>query len=202
MSRRAADLAQGADLRETAALYEMEAALREALFGNSREARERAHAALALSTGRDIQNGAALALALLGDAARAQALADGLAKSFPDDTLVQFNYLPTIHAQLALIRNDPVKSSATGSAKAIATLDAAAPYELGSGNGIVAAILYPVFVRGEALLAAYQGSNAAAEFQKIVNEAKGELSVKYQRGASIKTVPVKVAPWPVLGRDG
>jgi tetratricopeptide (TPR) repeat protein len=168
-SRQAVASAEHAEEKETAAGFEVNAAVREALFGNSREARERAHAALALSTGRDIQNGAALALALLGDAARAQALADGLAKSFPDDTLVQFNYLPTIHAQLALIRNDPVKSSATGSAKAIATLHAAAPYELGSGNGIVAAILYPVFVRGEAYLAGRQGSEAATEFQKILD---------------------------------
>jgi eukaryotic-like serine/threonine-protein kinase len=82
---------------------------------------------------------------------------------------VQFNYVPTIHAQLALIRNDPVKSSATGSAKAIATLHVAAPYELGSGNGIVAAILYPVFVRGAAYLAGHQGSEAATEFQKILD---------------------------------
>jgi serine/threonine protein kinase len=168
-SRQAVASAEHAEEKETAAGFEVNAAVREALFGNSREARERAHAALALSTGRDIQNGAALALALLGDAARAQALADGLAKSFPDDTLVQFNYLPTIHAQLALIRNDPVKSSATGSAKAIATLHAAAPYELGSGNGIVAAVLYPVFVRGEAYLSGHQGSEAATEFQKILD---------------------------------
>jgi serine/threonine protein kinase/Flp pilus assembly protein TadD len=168
-SRQAVASAEHAEEKETAAGFEVNAAVREALFGNSREARERAHAALALSTGRDIQNGAALALALLGDAARAQALADGLAKSFPDDTLVQFNYLPTIHAQLALIRNDPVKSSATRSAKAIATLHAAAPYELGSGNGIVAAVLYPVFVRGEAYLSGHQGSEAATEFQKILD---------------------------------
>jgi eukaryotic-like serine/threonine-protein kinase len=168
-SRQAVASAEHAEEKETAAGFEVNAAVREALFGNSREARERAQAALALSTGRDIQNGAALALALLGDAARAQALADGLAKSFPDDTLVQFNYLPTIHAQLALIRNDPVKSSATGSAKAIAMLHVAAPYELGSGNGIVAAILYPVFVRGEAYLAGHQCAEAATEFQKILD---------------------------------
>jgi serine/threonine protein kinase/Flp pilus assembly protein TadD len=169
-SRQAVASAEHAEEKETAAGFEVNAAVREALFGNSSEARERAHAALALSTGRDIQNGAALALALLGDASRAQALAGDLAKSFPDDTLAQFNYLPTIHAQLALIRKDPVKSSATGSAKAITMLQAAAPYELGSGNGIVAAVLYPVYVRGEAFLAAHLGSNAAAEFQKILEQ--------------------------------
>ncbi len=54
----------------------------------------------ALSTGRYVQYGSALALALAGDATRAQALTDDLAKRFPQDTLVRFNYLPTLHARL------------------------------------------------------------------------------------------------------
>jgi hypothetical protein len=58
--------------------------------------------ALALSVGRDVQYGAELALAFARDACRAQALAADLAKRFPEDTVVQFNSLPTIHAQLAL----------------------------------------------------------------------------------------------------
>jgi serine/threonine protein kinase/tetratricopeptide (TPR) repeat protein len=168
-SRQAVASAERAEEKETAAAYEADAVVREALFGNSSEAGERANAALSLSTGRDVQNAAALALAFAGNAIRAQALANDLAKRFPDDTLVQFNYLPTIHAKVALIGNDPVKSSATGSAKALTTLQAAAPYELGSGNGVVAAVLYPVYVRGEAFLAAHQGNNAAAEFQKILD---------------------------------
>ena len=67
--------------------------------------------------------GAALALALTGDASRAQALADDLDRGFPEDTIVRFNYLPTLHAQLALSRND--------AAKAVEVLQAATPYELG-----------------------------------------------------------------------
>jgi serine/threonine protein kinase len=157
LSRRAVASAQRAEEKEVAAGDESEAALREALFGNAAEARQRATAALALSTGRDVQYGAALALAFASDAARAQALADDLAKRFPQDTFVQFNYLPTLRAQLALIRND--------SSKAIDALQAAAPYELG-GVGNIA--LYPVYVRGEAYLAAHQGGEAAAEFQKIL----------------------------------
>jgi tetratricopeptide (TPR) repeat protein len=110
--------------KETAAIYEADAALREALFGNAPEARQYAAAALALSTGRDVRYATALALASAGDAARAQALADEVAKLFPDDTILQFNYLPTIRAQLALNRNDP--------SKAIEALLAAAPYEFGA----------------------------------------------------------------------
>jgi len=157
VSGRAVTSAERAEEKENAAGNEAEAALREALFGNAADARQRAAAALALSRGRDVQFYAALALAFAGDAARAQALADDLAKRFPEDTIVQFNYLPTIHAQLALSHND--------SSKAIEALQAAAPYELGQGGG-----LYPVYVRGEAYLAAHQGSEAAAEFQKIFDQ--------------------------------
>ena len=154
LSLRAMALAERTERMETAATYEADAALREALFGNAVEARQRATAALRLSTGWPVQYEAALALAFAGDAARAQALADDLGKRFPEHTIVRFSYLPTIHAQLALIRHD--------SSKAIEVLQAATPYELGS-------ILYPVYVRGEAYLAAHQGGGAAAEFQKILD---------------------------------
>jgi eukaryotic-like serine/threonine-protein kinase len=161
-SRRAVASAERAEEKETAAGYEDEAALREALFGNAAEARQRAVAALALSAGRDVQYGAALALALAGDATRAQALADDLGKRFSDDTIVHFNYLPTIHARLALSHND--------SSKAIEALQTAAPYELGiPGAGSFTTAMYPVYVRAEAFLAGHQGSEAATEFQKILD---------------------------------
>jgi tetratricopeptide (TPR) repeat protein len=166
LSRRAVDSAERAEEKETAAGYEAGAALREALFGNAAESRQRAAAALLLSMGRDAQSGAALALALAGDASQVQArvekLTDDLAKRFPEDTIVQFNYLPTIRAQLALDRAD--------SSKAIGALQAAAPYELGTpGSSAFRPTLYPVYVRGEAYLAAHRGSEAAAEFQKILD---------------------------------
>jgi predicted Zn-dependent protease len=154
--------AERAEQKETAASYEAEASLREALFGNGIAARERAKAALGLSKGRDVQYGAALALALAGDAAQAQALADDLGKRFPEGTIVQFNYLPMAQAQLALNRND-----ASG---AIEALQAALPYELATPDVYFNFLcLYPVFVRGEAYLAAHQGNEAAAEFQKILD---------------------------------
>jgi serine/threonine protein kinase len=156
LSRRAAASAERAEEKEVAASYEADAALREALFGNAAEARQRSAAALVLSNGRGVQFGAALALAFAGDAVRAQTLADDLNKRFPEHTIVQFNYLPTIHAQLALNHKD--------SSKAVDALLKAAPYELGSAGG-----LYPVYVRGEAYLAAHQGREAAVEFQKILD---------------------------------
>jgi serine/threonine protein kinase/predicted Zn-dependent protease len=155
-SRRAVASAEGAESKETPAGYEADSALREALLGNAAEARQQAAAALGLSTGQDVQYGAALALALAGDVTRAQGLADDLAKRFPEDNEVQFNYLPTLRAQLALSHNH--------ASKAIEILRAAAPYELGN----VGYNVYPVYVRAEAYLAGRQGSEAAAEFQKIL----------------------------------
>jgi tetratricopeptide (TPR) repeat protein/predicted Ser/Thr protein kinase len=161
-SGRAVASAKRSQERETAASYEADAALREVLFGNVGEGRQRSSAALALSTGRDVLFQAALALAFADDVARGQALADDLAKRFPQDTIVLFTYLPTIHAALALTRNDSVK--------AIEALQSAAPYELGQpGDGAFQAALYPVYVRAEAYLAGHQGSEAATEFQKILD---------------------------------
>ena len=110
LSRRAVASAGRAEEKETAAGYEAEGALREALFGNALEACERAAAALRLSAGRDAQYGAALTLAIAGDNAQAEKLADDLAKRFPEDTVAQFIYLSTIHARLALNRTDPSKA--------------------------------------------------------------------------------------------
>lgn len=163
-SARARASAEQAKQPETAASYEAAAALREALFGNASDAQKQSAAALELSTGREVQYGAALALAFSGDASRAQALAEDLSKRFPEDTIVQLNFLPALHAQLALDGHD--------SASVIEVLRAAAPYELGSitrVNVFNFMSLYPVYVRGNAFLAAHQGSQAADQFQKIVD---------------------------------
>jgi DNA-binding winged helix-turn-helix (wHTH) protein/tetratricopeptide (TPR) repeat protein len=131
----------------------------EALLGNAELARREANEALERSSGRDVQGIAALALALTGDANRAQALAESLAKRFPQDTIVQRNYLPTIRAQLALDRKD--------SSKAIEVLKTAHPYELATMEG--SNTLYSVFLRGQACLMARDGAGAMAEFQKIID---------------------------------
>jgi hypothetical protein len=107
--------------------------------------------------------GLALAFAYAGDAGQAQALAHGLGMRFPEDTVVQFNYLPTLRAKLELLHSNPQET--------LAILGAASPYELGlpSLNWYNWPNLYPVYVRGEAYLAAHRGSEAAVEFQKILD---------------------------------
>jgi tRNA A-37 threonylcarbamoyl transferase component Bud32/tetratricopeptide (TPR) repeat protein len=173
--RRAVASAEQAEEKDAASSYEADAAVREALFGNAAEARQRAAAALALSTGRYVQCEAAVALALAGDADRAQALADDLAKRFPEDTELRFYCLPTIHARLALNRDD--------ASKTIAALQVVTPYELATGSNGFVPVLYPVYLRGEADLAANQGGEAAVEFQKILdhrglmgNDSSGALA--------------------------
>jgi predicted Zn-dependent protease len=176
LSRRAVASAQQAKEKETAAGYEAQAALREALLGNGDRARQQAAAVIKLSTGRDVQFATALAFVFAGDTAKAQKLADEFEKQFPEDTIVKLNYLPPIRAQIALNQNDP--------SKAIEVLQEAAPYELGlEGEGGFAISLYPVYVRGRVYLAARRGNEAAAEFQKILdhpgivfNEAIGALA--------------------------
>ncbi len=154
--------AERAGEKDRAAADEATAALYEALFGNAAQARQRAAAATAQTIGPDGQFAVGLALALAGDSTKAQGIVDGLAKRFPEDTIVQFNYLPTIRAQLALARND--------AAKAADTLQAASSYDLGAAGGTTFSTnLYPIYVRGQAYLAEKQGARAAAEFQKIVD---------------------------------
>jgi tetratricopeptide (TPR) repeat protein len=154
--------AQRAEEPEAAARYETLAALRESLAGNAGAARQKAAAVLRLSKGRDVEYGTALTLALAGDAAKSKMLADDLAKRFPVDTIVQFNYLPTVRAQIALLHGDPLV--------AIEILQAALPYELGQPYiGDVTVNMHPVYVRGQAYLAARQPNEAAAEFRKILD---------------------------------
>ena len=164
LSHRAAELAQQAAQRDRAALDETGLALWEGFFGNASAAKRSAMAAHELSKTREVEYGAAFALALSGDSAESQTLANDLEKRFPEDTSVRFSYLPAVRALLALNHGEP--------SKAIELLQIAVPYDLGaprsSFHGFFGT-LYPVYVRGEAYLAAHQGAQAAAEFQKILN---------------------------------
>jgi tetratricopeptide (TPR) repeat protein len=150
--------------RELAALFQTGAALREGFFGNAKEAREKASAALALSKEMYVEYGAAFALALAGDSGRAQELAADLQKRFGEDTSVNFNHLPALRALIAVNLGKP--------SRAIELLQIASPSELGTPrcaiHGFFGA-LYPIYVRGEAYLAQNQGREAAAEYQKILD---------------------------------
>jgi eukaryotic-like serine/threonine-protein kinase len=165
LTKRAVDSAIRADSKENGAIYLANAALEQAAYGNAMEARQSAADALKLvpaSQGVEIE--AALGFAIAGDTARAESLAQDLGKRFPLDTQIQSLWLPAIQAQSALGRKNP--------AAALTALQAASPIELGSINFAVnLSCLSPVYSRGEAYLAAGQGSAAAAEFQKILDHS-------------------------------
>jgi serine/threonine protein kinase/tetratricopeptide (TPR) repeat protein len=164
LTRRSVDSAIRADSKETGALWHENSALREAAFGNAAEAKQAAGEGLKLtpaSLGVEVE--AALAYAMAGDTARADSLAQELNKRYPMDTQVQLLWLPAVHAQVALDRKNHRET--------LNDLEsAAAPIEFGQiFFATNLSCLYPTYIRGEAYLAAGQGSAAAGEFQKILD---------------------------------
>ncbi len=160
-SRRAVEAAVRADSKETAALWRAAAGLREAEFGNPAAARHNVEAALSLSSERDIKLLAALTLARAGDATNAKRLVEQLKleRTASTNTVLKFYCLPTIDAAIEISKNNP--------SQAIMDLEAAMPYEL--GGPLMFPYLYPSWVRGQAYLAANDGTAAAAEFKKLID---------------------------------
>ncbi len=158
-SRRAVGSAIRADSKEAAAFEQVEGSLREAEVGNVVLARQGAAAALALSPGRDVKVLAAFTLAHIGDVASARVLVQDLENNDPFNTVLKLYWLPTVKAAIEL--------GAGNAAQSLELLQAVAPYELGGppplGN------LYPAYLRGQAYLAAHQGKEATAEFQKLLD---------------------------------
>jgi tetratricopeptide (TPR) repeat protein len=166
-ARHAIELASAAGNTERAAAYEGAMAVWEAWYGN-RAAAERMAIHVDVAKGRHVTYAAALALALAGDTARAQAIAGDLEQSFSEDTSVRFSYLPTLRALAALRSNDP--------ARAIEVLQPAATYEFAQpgisfygAGGVAFGAMYPTYVRGLSYLALRKAGEAAAEFQKILD---------------------------------
>jgi eukaryotic-like serine/threonine-protein kinase len=161
LTRRAEEAASRGGHKGTVPAYEAEAAVREALVGNLDLAKRRAQDALAPSEGPAVETLSAEVLAMAGASADVARLVDDLNQRYPENTPVQYNSLPVIRASAALERGEPEN--------AIKALAAATPYELGQTGQEVSLVLYPIYLRGEAFLAAKQGAAAAAEFQKIVD---------------------------------
>jgi tetratricopeptide (TPR) repeat protein len=167
LSERAVTLARLGGLLGRAAMFQGAGAVWNALFGNRAEAQRSAAAALSLFRSRDADYGPAFALALLRDSAQARKIAAELERQYPEDTSVQFSYLPALRALEALNQDDPVK--------ALEMTQASLPYDLAvpgtayfTGASFFGA-LYPVYVRGLAYSRMGRHREAAAEFQKILN---------------------------------
>lgn len=163
LTTRAIDSAIHVGDQDVAAIWQENAALREAAFGKAEAARKQAEAGLKLAPGSpDALAEAALALAMIGDTARAGVLAQDLAKQRPLDTRMQSVWLPTIRAAIALQQKN--------AREALDSLASALPLELGeTGFGPNPTCMYATYVRGQAYLADEKGTAAATEFQKILD---------------------------------
>ena len=169
LTQRAVDSAIRADSKENGAIWQANAALTQAAYGNLAQARLAAAEALKLAPGsQGVEVEAALAFAMAGDTARAESLARDLGKRFPLDTQVQSLWLPAIRVQLALDRKS--RPSVLNAVQANTPTDSSIELaQMLFVNNL--SCLYPVYVRGEASLATGQSTAAAAEFQKILDHA-------------------------------
>ncbi len=183
-SLQAVEFAKLAHKKERAAYFLGAAAMWQANFGNSAEAKKQAAAVLAMSKARDPEYAAAYALARAGDMARAQALASDLEARFPEDTAVQYHYLPVLRSLFALQRGD-TSGALQDLQKNVAYELAVPPVNFITHFGG----LFPVYLRGETYLAAKQPAEAIREFQKVLDH----------RGL-VKADPVGVLARLQLGR--
>lgn len=163
-SSRAVNLATQEGAREAAATYRAVEAIWQGLYGKGADARRGATAALADSNSRDVEYAAGLALGFAGDVARSEALAADLEKRFPEDTFARFTYVPVLRGLAAVAHGRPTES--------LEQLQSTIPYEL-AVNGLdinyCLGGLHSAYVRGEAYLAMRRPSEAAAEFQKLLD---------------------------------
>jgi eukaryotic-like serine/threonine-protein kinase len=167
LSRRAADTAVRADVKETAAQWLTFQALREAETGNGAAARQAVSRALSLSPGLYVRIIAALALARAGEISQSRSILDALEKSEPSNTVLKVYWFPVIEASIAMAQQ--------ATDKAIVALEASLPYELGSPPPGIPTI-YPAYIRGLAYLAQKNGPAAAAEFQKFLDHSGAVLN--------------------------
>jgi tetratricopeptide (TPR) repeat protein len=156
LMQRSVQVTERLGFKGTTAVTQAALALTLAEVGNVAKAKELCTSSSSLASGRSNLELVAVALAMSGDVVRAQAITADLSRRFPADTLLHAVSIPMVEALAGMNRKAP-----NG---AIERLQAAVPYELG-----VAQALLPIYVRGQAYLQAKRGTEAAAEFQKIVD---------------------------------
>jgi tetratricopeptide (TPR) repeat protein len=163
LTQRAVESALQTGSKDAAAVWQENAALRDAALGNIADARRQAEAGLKLAPGNlNAVAEAALAFAMIGDNLRAGKLADDVNKQRRLDTQMQSVWVPSIRAEIALQKKD--------AREAVEALAPAVPLELGeTGFGPNPTCMYSTYIRGQAYLAQQKGTAAATEFQKIVD---------------------------------
>ena len=158
LERQAEQQAKAADNPEQVAIMIAVSSGLEAELGNIAAARQQ-FASLSPSDSRDGMITAAIALAMMGDAAHAAKLLDQLNQRFPSDTIIQTYWLPTLQAMLALNRKDPQQ--------ALTALGTSLPYELGDEGYWP---MLPTYVRGKAYLQAGHAQEAVSEYSSLLRQ--------------------------------
>ena len=187
------DLARQTNDGERAAVYQTGAALtlpKRTCRKQQGSAPVRRGQALDLSKGEDVEYGAAHVLAISGESGAAQKLVDDLNKRFPEDTIVQSIYLPTLRALIALRRSDP--------RQAIAELQVTLPYDLAMPrNGVLWLLRRALF--GVCARRGVSGGAPRSRSSRGISEDSREPGDRFRRshrGAGA------LATGPCLGVDG
>jgi serine/threonine protein kinase/Tfp pilus assembly protein PilF len=147
---------------ENASQAQTELATLQAAVGFCRDAQANAAAGLAISRGRLALANAAAAYCFCGDTNRSQALIDELMKNYPQDTLINVVVAPGLRAQVERNRGN--------FAEAIRLLEAGRRYDLGNLSSF-----RTNYLRGLIYLDQKDGTQAASEFRKILDNRSRDL---------------------------
>jgi eukaryotic-like serine/threonine-protein kinase len=172
-SRRASDSALRSGFPETASLWLAKTALCEAEIGENAAAERSARDALRLSAGRFSKVLAAMVAARVGDLAQARKLIKELQGSDPDNTLLKIYWFPVINAAVELKQGNLPDT--------FSYLRTAAPLDLALPSPNEIGTLYPLYLRGDAYLAAKDGTAAAKQFETILGHPG--ITVNFVSGA-------------------
>jgi DNA-binding winged helix-turn-helix (wHTH) protein/predicted Zn-dependent protease len=160
LSKAAADQMKHDGDKESAATCLAHAAVREAQVGYSGSARSVMEEADKITDDKTIATLSALVAALTGDSKRAATMVERLDDQHPHDTFLQRYWLPIIRAEIELGQGR--------AEKAIILMAQTEPFDFAVADEFTTSSLYPVYVRGQAYLAAGNGDKAAAEFEKMI----------------------------------
>jgi len=149
----AAQMALKLGLKDNASFAWALRSVYEAYLHKPSDAKLSAKKALDLSEMSDTIEPAAVALAVAGDEKQAEALIDKLSRNRPEDEIVQFVWVPTIHALVSMNQGNPEQ--------AVRDLNPALPYDRGN--------LDPMLARANAFLQARRLPEALREFGNILS---------------------------------
>ena len=153
-SNSALESAERRDQKDVAAQIAVAAATRDALFGDCARVNEQTARTVGITSRQLTVANAANALAGCGESSQAENIIAELTRRFPVDTVLNKILAPLVQARIELQRDN--------AAQAIKSLETTRPFE-----GY--ALFQIAYLRGQAYLKQQKPTEAATEFQKIVD---------------------------------